>query len=66
MNSEEEGSGYYMKQKAIFIKTPLSCERRDSYSGSYTYFHSDSYTYFHSDSYAYFHSDSYTYSYGDR
>jgi hypothetical protein len=24
MNSEEEGSGYYMKQKAIFIKTLLS------------------------------------------
>jgi hypothetical protein len=30
MHSEEEGRGYYMQQKAIFIKTILPCERRDS------------------------------------
>jgi len=43
MNSEEEGRVYYMKQKAIFLKTLLSCERRDSYSGSYTDSYSGSY-----------------------
>jgi hypothetical protein len=59
-NSGEEGRGYCVKQKAIFIKTLLSCERRDSYSGSYTYSYSGSYTYFYNGSYTYYYSGSYT------